>query len=967
MAYEITNLYQELGIPTSETKTDAILAAIDAQIKSWQQRVNNPKYKLEAPAHTAALKKLRTEVQANPAIIKQHAAAYAEIEKRERIQKEKMIREIGNLYVQNGEIPRENLTQLVNKTKLSEQEILSILGAKVKEARKKLNFDYEDDGVAELDRVTMGKIETNLKPLAGPKNLYEFLGVKQNSGTQELSTRLSAITKQVSEDPHKTDPVVSAKKALCDLCRDILTNPGKRKSYDKALANLSFAPIAEMIRNFKAGSPFMTSQVLKKLIDEATKQGIPLEKAKFLIYQTADSIGLPIAADDVTDNMVQCRFCGALNEKGAANCRSCGMPIVVVCPNCGKPSKGDDLACTQCGFGFSDMMRAPEYVKLIESAITSQDYYSALDGIKKLETVWKTHPQLALLKRKCNEVQQQAENNIESVKDLCKKKLYYKARAAVASMGSSPQIAQVRAEIDSAIDLAEKQILSVSQIQDTNARIDKYMQVLSICADCEKAKVAIESNPPTAPTAFVSEINGSSIRIKWNKLNSQYIEYRIIRKEGGRPTSIKDGTHLADTSNAQYDDTSVTPGVSYFYAVFSKCGEIVSKTGLVSDKPSLVVCGIDMKTLSYDIQEKSIGFNMALPKNAKAIEIYRDGTLVKTIYGSSYVDSGLIPEQEYHYKFVVIFEDSTASIHKSNGVSLKLKPMAPPKPVSLKIEDSEKEARLSWTLPGKGTLSIFVSETPLPYHTNDIVNLDVIKLPKLSITGTNCTISKDFSGERYYLPLSIQGNIAVVGDIVRLVSIVKPSDVRFDRNEGFVMVKWNWNNTSAVRLEINADNANPQFVDLDSQKSAPQYKVDLPRNAKSIRIAVHSMVKSGTGEVLLSDGVESVINLSLARVTFSSVKKCLFGDKYKLELSSDSILPGSLSLLIAENFPPNDLVNIKSYLTISPSEIKPGVSVTKEFHYTRRMKGKPVYFRLITTDRAVAKQVSIVPETRNIK
>ena len=965
MAYEITNLYQELGISTSETKLDAILAAIDTQIKTWQQRVNNPKYKLEASAHKAALIKLRTEVQANPSIIKQHAAAYAEIEKRERIQKEKMIRKEGNIFVQNGEIPRENLTQLVNKTKLSEQEILNILGATVKESRKKLNSAYEDDGVPELDSIIKEKIETNLKPLVGIKNLYDFLGVNQNASPQEISARLKKITDDVSGNINKEDPIISAKKTLCDLSRDIF--PSKRKNYDKALANSSFAPIAEMIKNFKAGSPFMTEQVLKKLIDEATKRGIPLEKAKFLIFKTADSIGLPIAADDVTDNMVQCRFCGALNEKGAVNCRSCGMPIIVICPNCGKPSKGDELVCTQCGFGFRDMMRASEYVRTIETAISSQDYYSAQDGIKKLESIWETHPQLALLKRKCNELQQQVENNIETVKGLCKKKLYYKARVAIASMGSSPQISQVRTEIESAIDLAEKQIMTVGQIQDTNARIDKYMQVLTICADCEKAKVAIESNPPTAPTALVSEVHGASIRIRWNKLNSQYIEYRIIRKEGGRPTNIKDGLHLADTSNAQSDDTNVIPGVSYYYAVFSKCGEIVSKTGLVSEKPSLVVCDIDMKTLSYDIQEKSIGFNMPLPKNAKAIEIYRDGVLVKTIYGTSYVDAGLIPDREYKYKFIVVFKDSSSSLHRSIGVSLILKPTAPPKPVNLTIEDGEKEARLRWTLPSKGTFSIFVSEAPLPYHTNDIVNLDVIKLPKLSITGTSCVISKNFSGERYYLPLSIQGNIAVVGGIVRLVSIVKPSDVRFERNEGFVMVKWSWNNTSAVRLEINADNANPQFVDMESQKSAPQYKVDLPRNAKSIRIAVHSMVKSGTGEILLSDGVESIFSLSLAKVTFSEVKKCFFGDKYKIELFSDSLLPGSLSLLIAENFPPNDLVNIKSYLTITPSEIKPGQSVTKEFHYTRKTKGKPVYFRLITTDRAVAKQVSIVPETRNIK
>lgn len=967
MAYEITNLYQELGIPTSVTKVEDIQSAIDTQIKTWQQRVNNPKYKLEATAHTAALKKLRTEVQTNPAIIKQHAAAYAEIEKRERIQKEKMIRIAGNIYIQNGEIPRENLDILVNQTKLSEQEILNILGVKVKEARKKLNFDYEDDGVPELDRVTMGKIETNLKPLAGPKNLYEFLGVRQNTDAPEISTRLAAITKTVSEDPHKTDPVVSAKKALCDLCRDIMTNPAKRKSYDKALSNASFVPVAEMIRNLKAGSSFMTGVVFKKLIDEATKLGIPLEKAKFLIYKTADSINLPIASDDVTDNMVQCRFCGALNEKGVANCRSCGMPIVVVCPNCGKPSKGDELACTQCGFGFSDMMRAPEYIKLAEAAIASQDYYSAVEAIKKLETVWKTHPQIALLKRKCGEVQQQAEANLETVKDLCKKKLYYKARAAVATMGASPQIAQVRTEIDSAIDLAEKQLLAVNQIQDTNARIDKYMQLLSICADCEKAKVAIQSNPPTAPTALVVEINGPATRIRWNKLNSQYIEYSVIRKEGGRPTSIKDGVHLADTSNAQFDDTNVTTGVSYFYAIYSKCGEVLSRTALVSDKPALVVSDIDMKTLSYDIQEKSIGFNMALPKNAKSVEIYRDGSLVKTIYGTSYMDTGLVPDREYVYKFVVVFEDCTSLTHKSGGVSLKLKPMAPPKPVSLTLQDGEKEAKLSWTAPSRGTLSIFVSDIPLPYHTNDIVNLDVVKLPKLNITGTSCVISKNFSGERYYLPLTIQGNIAVVGDIARLVSIVKPSDVKFDKNEGFVLVRWSWNNTSAVRIEINADNANPQIVDLESQKSSPQYKADIPKNAKSIKISVRSIVRSGTGEILLGDGVEDVFNLSMAKVTFSGVKKGWFGDKYTLSLTSDSILPCSLSLLISENFPPNDLVNFKSYLNITPDELKPGVPVTKDFHYTRKMKGKPVYFRLITTNQAFAKQVVIVPETRNIK
>ena len=87
MAYEITNIYQELELSTSVTKTEDILSAIDAQIKKWQSRVNNPKFKLEAPAHTAALKKIRTEIQANPAIITQYAVAYAQIEKQRHIMK----------------------------------------------------------------------------------------------------------------------------------------------------------------------------------------------------------------------------------------------------------------------------------------------------------------------------------------------------------------------------------------------------------------------------------------------------------------------------------------------------------------------------------------------------------------------------------------------------------------------------------------------------------------------------------------------------------------------------------------------------------------------------------------------------------------------------------------------------------------------------------------------------------------
>lgn len=966
MAYEITNLFKELEIPTSVTGKDEVIAAIDKQIKIWQARVNNPRYKLEATPHTSALKKLRAEVISNPSIISQHAAAYSEIEKRERIRKEKEIRDAGRIFVQNGEIAKEHLAILANKVKLPEQTILDILGVKVKTARKKLDSGYEDDGIEELGRVEMNKIEVNLKPLAGPENLYQFLGVRQNSPKQEIAERVEEISRIVSADQHKTDPAVTAKKNLADLSRTILLDDSTRKRYDKALANASFAPVADMIRSLKAGSPFISASVYAQLVEDATRRGIPLEKAKFLIFKTADSIQLPIAADDITENKVQCRFCGALNDKGTANCRSCGMPIVIHCPSCGKPSKGDELACTQCGFRFGDMMKAPEYVKLIESALASSDYGSAQENLARLESVWKTHPSIPDLRRRCSEIQARIQSVVKNVEELCRKKEYYKARTAIASIAPTPALARLSEEAESAVQMAESRLLDASRITDQNAKLDKYMQILDICSDCVKAAAAIRSNPPVSPSGMQVSVSGSSARIQWTRLPSSFISYTVIRKEGGRPSSLQDGKQIADTSAASTDDTGLVPGVSYFYAVYSRCGEIYSRTGAVSDKPSMAVCDVDLKSLSYDIRKDSIGFSMQLPQHAEAVEIYRDGALVKTIFGTSYMDTGLVTDREYLYRFVTVFKDSASAQHKSAGVALKLRPMAPPDPVHLNVDDGKDSARLSWNIPRHGMLSVFVSDQPVRYHANDVVNIDVIKLPRLNISGSSCTITKNFSGVRYYLPITIQGNVGVVGNAVRVVSIIKPSGVRFDKNDTFILVRWNWENISGIRIKVHTDNANPKAIDLYPNGSPAQFKADFSREAKSVRVSVCSIVKSGT-ETLLSDAIEETFSLSVAKVAFEKVSKAFFGDKYTLELTSDSILPCSLSLLISENFPPNDLTNFRSYLTIAPGELKPGETLKKSVQYSRRMKGKPLYFRLIATDRTAAKQVLVVPETRNIK
>lgn len=76
MKYDIISIYQELGLPFKETKTEEILAALDKQVKTWQIRATNPLFKYEAPYKISALKRFKTEIIANPGIISRHLSEY---------------------------------------------------------------------------------------------------------------------------------------------------------------------------------------------------------------------------------------------------------------------------------------------------------------------------------------------------------------------------------------------------------------------------------------------------------------------------------------------------------------------------------------------------------------------------------------------------------------------------------------------------------------------------------------------------------------------------------------------------------------------------------------------------------------------------------------------------------------------------------------------------------------------------
>ena len=964
MANEITNLYEELEeeLNVSQTNVDIVLKAIDEKIIWYRKKINNPRYKAIVPIKTKALNNLKAQISDNPDVIKQHAAAYAEIARQKQIEREKNIREKGNFFVRDGMIAQENLTQLANETKLSESEILKLLGAKVKQKRI---FTYKDDGIQELDSEKMKQIAEKLRIL-GKKHIYDFLGVSPSAPLEQVSNAVSSKFKWVTGNSNKTDPIVNATDGLIKLCTPIFKDEKSRRSYDKAIENEGFSSVREAIEMMKFGSKYISPSQYKQLLDTCTQNGITKDKAEYLIYITAEKAGIDIDEGAVGD-MITCRYCGALNEHSTHSCRSCGMPVKVKCPKCGKESADDDYRCTKCGFSLIEMKDARIHITMARTAISGNSIDDAEKELLLAARFWPDCPDICTLEKEITEKKKSIQGVLGKINELCSKKYYYTAQQYLSVL---PLNHAQRKEIESAIENTKTLIVKAKSISNTNEQIDCYMQALSICSDCAIAKEKLQLTPPTAPASIRAEVKGNIIHIEWSKLQSQYIQYLLIRKANGRPSSPKDGEIICETLNNAVDDTKSEAGVSYYYAVYSKCGDVFSSHAAITTTPALTVIDINPNSISLDVQENQIGFSIPFPNRAKSIEIYRDGTLIKNLTGSSYMDVNLKPEQPYTYKFITIYEDCTQKKHSSMGITQVIRPMSPPKPVKLVMTEQDDIVKLSWDKPNKGTLCIYESDKTFDILENNKVNIDNLKHRQLDISGNSYQLRKNFSGVKYFLPITVQGNIGVAGKEVKIVSIIKPSGVSFDRNETFVLVKWKWNNISSVRIQVQVDNGNIQKYDVDSPAS-PNYKVELPQKAKSIKIGVASRIHVGN-EILIGDEITQIISLKAVKINFKEVKsESIFGflskDKYSLSIESDSILPCKIELLIAENFPPTNLVNYRTYLTISPNELKPGCVLKKEFQYTRMQKGKPVYFRLIAADRELAKQVVIIPETRQLK
>lgn len=428
-------------------------------------------------------------------------------------------------------------------------------------------------------------------------------------------------------------------------------------------------------------------------------------------------------------------------------------------------------------------------------------------------------------------------------------------------------------------------------------------------------------------------------------------------------------------------------GNQYFHDVFNgftpEMAEMDEKclydilTVMVNDLANIKVdsriAPIPLANIREKRGENSIFFDIKFPKDASAIEVYRDDEKIRTITDSQFTDADLQTDHTYRYGFVAVYKNEYGDELRSEKTTkdISTSKLQLPTPVSLNIKQTEKEATITWKKPERGIVRIYHSPKPFELHRNDMIeDVNAFDYPVLSSLETNYIVQKNFCGERYFIPVTIVENVGIVGEQQGITSMITPKGVRIDSTDiAHIKVIWLWDDVPMVRIKWAAEDGNEKWEDIANDGQSPDFELPLAAKARNFAVSISALYKTSDGKTLESEPSIQKVALSPVKVDFLEAKSeagwFSHKNEFSVTLQADGEPPCDLCVLLEEGAMPLNLTNFKSHCTIAHTDLADGTAKKFTFTYQRMQKKLPLYFRIIAADRSLP--LKVVPETQKIK
>lgn len=671
-----------------------------------------------------------------------------------------------------------------------------------------------------LDRLepSLEKEVNNLLLSVGAESIYDFLSTELGRSydvkraCKSLYEGSNAAYKQLIAKG-QVDSIHTNKMQLAGHAKSIFSSDASKARYDNTWSFKNTELLKEHVE--LAGlNGFIDSKALNKLISRAKELKIDPSIAMHYIEQIATKRKWVLINDDQTElvHFLQCGFCSAVAKSiKDKHCHSCGEELVQPCPKCGTPTPTENAVCRECGCHVGDAPLVKGLYNQSKKCMDNGDYHTAFKLIQSALQLWPDW-QTAQQEKKLleNEINKQATLDNELLSLIREKKLQAANQKLQSSVYQKYVSEQLKLKVQHGLNNAALQcdrankLARQGQIEQAYA---EYEAVLAMCADHEQANAALLNSPPPNVTALDATLRNTKLKLTWHKVAAKgRIIYRIVRKQASAPNHPNDGVTVGEVSSNCFEDTRLTVGERYYYAIYSVRGGACALKSAVTGP--LMLIG-DVVNLQEQVGDNQVVLSWQRPNGCHSVVVWRQPHSHKKMtlgqgvilseQGDSLLDSDVENGQSYDYLVAARFIDpnNPKKFTYSDGKCLTVKPAKMPDPImDLVATKSERKIILNWTdnLP-VGHVEIRQCRQKPPFCAGERLSVsDVQQCGKLIPTSSKgyAQTDSDVQGQFYYVPLSVNGQVINCGKPVKVTNLDDVSQLHSHQLGRSIILQWQW-------------------------------------------------------------------------------------------------------------------------------------------------------------------------------
>ena len=250
-------------------------------------------------------------------------------------------------------------------------------------------------------------------------------------------------------------------------------------------------------------------------------------------------------------------------------------------------------------------------------------------------------------------------------------------------------------------------------------------------------------------------------------------------------------------------DPSAEPGTLYYYAVFTERGGVCSHVGTTRG-PLLRLA--EVEELGVLGRDGSVELSWRLPAGAAGVEVWQmpdrppakrgQGHRLAVVQNAGAVDTGLSNDQIQGYRVVALFRGPNGQIIPSPGVTTTGVPIALPEVVtSLQVVRHSSDVEAAWEPPARGQVVVFVLPGPSKLPAGTLLPAAQLQQlgRRLSPLGRGRARGPaDSNPVQYFLPVTVAGQTAIVGQGVTLSWIEEVDELQVRRQDDRLVCTWRW-------------------------------------------------------------------------------------------------------------------------------------------------------------------------------